>query len=161
MPLNVGGLEQELLATGYTVFSNSPYGRLEQGNPLVVTEVNGEEIKNQTFIKTPNCVTSGLALILAPIRAQYGLKGVSLVTFQSLTGKGDARYPRELVVGNIYPLHSSEENTEEYIRKEIHKIFREETPISISCNRVYIRKMEAVRHEVEKRIDYTSGYGKA
>lgn len=140
MPPNAWQLEQQLLDAGYTIFSNSPYGRFEENNPLVVAEVNGEEIRDQKFIKTPNCVTSGLTLVLASIKARYGLKSVSVVTFQSLTGRGDAKYPPDLVVGNIYPLHRSEEGTEDYIRKEVHKVFQEEIPLSVSCNRVYVQE---------------------
>ena len=140
IPPNAWHLEQQLLETGFIIFSNSPFGRFEKENPLVVAEVNGEELTDQRFIKNPNCVSSGLALILASIKAHYGLKEVSVVTFQSLTGKGDAKYPQDLVVGNVYPLHRSEEKTEEYITGEMHKIFKEEIPISVSCNRVYVQE---------------------
>jgi aspartate-semialdehyde dehydrogenase len=140
IPLNACHLERQLLEAGFTVFSNSPYGRFDEENPLVVAEVNGEDLAGRRFIKNPNCVTSGLAMILAPIRACYGLEAVSIVTFQSLTGKGDAKYPRDLVVGNVYPLHESDENVEEYITKEIHKIFKEEIPASVSCHRVYVQE---------------------
>jgi aspartate-semialdehyde dehydrogenase len=140
IPPSAWHLERQLLQMGRTVFSNSPYGRFDEENPLVVAEVNGEELVGQQFIKNPNCVTSGLALILAPIRACYGLEAVSIVTFQSLTGKGDAKYPRDLVVGNVYPLHESDENVEEYITKEIRKIFKEMIPISVSCHRVYVQE---------------------
>jgi aspartate-semialdehyde dehydrogenase len=43
MPPNVWHLEQRLLDAGYTVFSNSPYGRFEENNPLVVAEVNRDQ----------------------------------------------------------------------------------------------------------------------
>jgi aspartate-semialdehyde dehydrogenase len=152
IPSNAWHLEQQLLETGFTIFSNSPFGRFEKENPLVVAEVNGEELTDQQFIKNPNCVSSGLALILAPIKAYYGLKEVSVVTFQSLTGKGDAKYPQDLVVGNIYPLHRSEEKTEEYIAGEMHKIFKEEIPISVSCNRVYVQE----GHYVDVKIKTVS-----
>jgi aspartate-semialdehyde dehydrogenase len=151
IPSNVWQFEQRLLETGFTVFSNTPYGRFERENPLVVAEVNGEELGNQQFIKNPNCVTSGLAMILAPIRARYGLEAVSVVTFQSLTGKGDAKYPQDLVVGNIYPLHESDEKTEEYITREIRKILKEEVPISVSCNRVYVQEGHYVDVKIKTR----------
>jgi aspartate-semialdehyde dehydrogenase len=158
IPPNVCHLEQRLLDNGYTLFSNSPYGRFEEDNPLVVAEVNGEEIRDQKFIKTPNCVSSGLALVLAPLKARYGLKNISVVTFQSLTGKGDAKYPRDLVVGNIYSLHKSDEGTEEYIRREVHKILREEVPVSVSCNRVYVQEGHLVDVKVNtiERIESES-----
>ena len=148
---NASHLERQLLETGVTIFSNSPYGRFDEGIPLIVAEVNGDEVTDQQFIKNPNCVSSGLAMILAPIRAFYGLKEVSVVTFQSLTGKGDAKYSQDLVVGNIYSLHQSEEKTEEYIVKEIQKIFREEIPLSVSCNRVYVQEGHFVDVKVKTR----------
>jgi aspartate-semialdehyde dehydrogenase len=151
IPLNAWRLERQLIEAGFTIFSNSPYGRFDEEYPLVVAEVNGKELNDQQFIKNPNCVTSGLALILSPIRAYYGLEAVSVVTFQSLTGKGDAKYPQDLVVGNIYPLHKSEEMVEEYITREIRKIFKEEIPISVSCHRVYVQEGHYVDVKIKTR----------
>ncbi|HEX8149374.1 MAG TPA: Asd/ArgC dimerization domain-containing protein [Pyrinomonadaceae bacterium] len=147
-------LEEQLLAAGKTIFSNSPCGRFEEANPLVVTEVNGREIKDQRFIKNPNCVTSGLVLILDPLAKHYGLKEVSVVTFQSLSGRGDAKYRRDLVVGNIYPLHNSDERTEEYIKREVKKILGEHIPTSISCQRVYVQEghFVNVKLKTERKI---------
>ncbi len=144
-----GHLEEQLLEKGFTIFSNSPQGRFEEKNPLVIAEVNGERIAEQQFIKNPNCVTSGLALTLAPIREQYGLEEVSVVTFQSLSGRGDAKYPRDLVVGNIYPLHLSDERTEDYISKEVKLILREQFPLSVSCHRVYVQEGHLVDVKVK------------
>jgi aspartate-semialdehyde dehydrogenase len=140
VPPGFGEIEQEILNRGYTVFSNSPHGRFEEENPLVVAEVNGDEIRGQRFIKNPNCVTSGLSIVLAALRERYGLTEVSVVTFQSLSGKGDSTYPLELVLGNVYPLHGSTEHTEENITREIRRILRERVPISVSCNRVYVQE---------------------
>jgi aspartate-semialdehyde dehydrogenase len=135
-----GHLEDRLLARGFTIFSNSPHGRFEEKNPLVIAEVNGWRINGQTFIKNPNCVTSGLALTLAPLKERYGLAEVSVVTFQSLSGRGDAKYHPDLVVGNIYPLHLSDERTEEYIVQEVKTILGAQIPISVSCHRVYVQE---------------------
>jgi aspartate-semialdehyde dehydrogenase len=151
VPSNACHLEQQLLLAGFTVFSNSPYGRFEKENPLVVAEVNGEELVDQRFIKSPNCVTSGLAMILAPIRAHYGVEAVSIVTFQSLSGRGDAKYPQDLVAGNIYPLHESDEKTEEYITMEVRKIFKDEIPLSVSCHRVYVQEGHFVDAKIKTR----------
>jgi hypothetical protein len=32
---------------------------------------------------------------------------VAVTTFQSLSGRGDAKYPRDVVMGNVYPLHGT------------------------------------------------------
>jgi len=151
-----GHLESELLKNGFTVISNSPYRRLEEGVPLIVTEINGNLIEDQQYIKNPNCVTSGLALTLAPIAQRFGLKEVSVVTFQSLSGKGDAKYPRDLVVGNIYSLHGSEERTEEFIVGEIQKLFRDQIAISVSCNRVFVQEGHLVDVKL-KTVERISG----
>ena len=154
----VGHIEQQLLDHGYQVFSNSPYGRFEKDNPLVIAEVNGDEIDGQRFIKSPNCVTSGLGLILAPVRQTYGLKEVSVVTFQSISGRGDAKYRQDLIMHNVYPLHSSDERTAFYIESEIKKIFNDSLPLSISCNRVFVQEghFVDVKIKTEKKVDHVS-----
>jgi aspartate-semialdehyde dehydrogenase len=153
---NYGHLESELINRGFTVISNSPHRRLEEGVPLIVTEVNGDLIESQQYIKNPNCVTSGLALTVAPIIQRYGLREISIVTFQSLSGRGDAKYSQDLVVGNIYSLHGSEERTEEFIVGEIHKLFRDQIAISVSCNRVFVQEGHLVDVKL-KTVDRISG----
>jgi len=158
VPAEVGHLEQQLLSNGYRVFSNSPYGRFEKENPLVIAEVNGDEIINQNFIKSPNCVTSGLGLILAPLQEAYGLREVSVVTFQSISGRGDAKYRQDLIMHNVYPLDSSDEKTAFYIGAEIKKIFGDSIPLSVSCNRVFVQEghFVDVKIKTEKKIEHVS-----
>ncbi|MEO7329470.1 MAG: aspartate-semialdehyde dehydrogenase [Minicystis sp.] len=148
VPESAGHAEQELIDRGYMVFSNSPFGRFHDDNPLVVPEVNRHEMEGRRFIKNPNCVTSGLVLILSPVQAEYGLEEVSITTYQSLSGRGDAKYEKGLVIGNIYPLQGSTENTEIYIRKEAKKILRELSPFSVSCSRVGVQE----GHYVDVRL---------
>ena len=77
VPESAGHAEQELIDRGYMVFSNSPFGRFSAENPLVVPEVNRGEMEGRRFIKNPNCVTSGLVLILNPVQAEYGLEALA------------------------------------------------------------------------------------
>jgi len=142
--------EQRALEQGRRVFSNSPYGRFDDENPLVIPEVNRAQISQARFVKNPNCVTSGAVMILDAL-APLGLRGVAVTTFQSLSGRGDAKYPVDLVAGNVYPLHGSEERTEEYIAREIHKILDSDFPVSVSCNRVFVQE----GHFVDLRIRTT------
>jgi len=148
MPEPAGRLEDQLLSDGRVVFSNSVYRRFDENVPLVVAEVNGATMKGERLIKNPNCVTSGLALVLEPIRARFGLEAVVVTTYQSLSGRGDAKYAPDLVVGNIYPLHKSEENTEDYINREVARILGNSFSTSITCNRTYVQE----GHFVEVRI---------
>jgi aspartate-semialdehyde dehydrogenase len=148
LPDRAGILEARLLESGKTVFSNSPYRRFDEDATLAVTEVNGNEIGKHSLIKNPNCVTSGLCLVLAPILERYGLKEVVVSTYQSLSGRGDALYDSDLVVGNIYPLFHSQEQTENYIRREVGRIFPNPFAVSVTSNRVYVQE----GHYVEVRI---------
>ena len=148
VPEHAGRLEDQLLGDGRVLFSNSPYRRFDQDVPLIVAEVNGVTMKGERLVKNPNCVTSGLVLVLEPIRARFGLEAVVVTTYQSLSGKGDAKYAPELVVGNIYPLHKSKENTEGNINRELARILGSSFSTSITCNRTYVQE----GHFVEVRI---------
>lgn len=148
VPSRAGELEEKLLQDGRLVFSNSPYRRFDPDVALVVAEVNGSKAANARFVKNPNCVTSGLLLVLAPLAERYGLREVVVTTYQSLSGRGDRKYDLDLVVGNIYPLHNSAENTEEYIRKEVKKILGDSFLLSVTCNRTCVQE----GHFVEVRV---------
>jgi len=98
--------------------------------------------------KTPNCVTSGLVLALAPLHSHYGLREVVITTYQSLSGRGDAKYPTDQVIGNILPLHGSSELTETLIWKEVKKILGDTFDLSVTCNRTCVQE----GHYVEVRV---------
>jgi aspartate-semialdehyde dehydrogenase len=155
VPENAGPRERFLLDHGLQVFSNSPYGRFDAQNPLIVPEVNRHALDDRPFVKNPNCVTSGLVLVLDPIRRRYGVEAVSITTYQSLSGRGDAKYARDLVIGNVLPLHGSGENTETYIGKEVKKILDQPLPISVSCSRVGVQE----GHYVDVRIKTSQPIG--
>ena len=63
-----------------------------------------EQERHLPMIKSPNCVTCGVSMVLKAIDDRYGVDGVSIATFQALSGRGDAKYDPSLVVGNVYPL---------------------------------------------------------
>jgi aspartate-semialdehyde dehydrogenase len=148
IPERSGGLEQTLLDNGYMVFSNSPYRRFDPDVALIVPEANGATMQGHQLIKNPNCVTSGLSIILTAIDTHYGLREISVTTYQSLSGRGDAKYPVDLVLNNVFSLHKSAENTESYIAMEIKKILQTTTPISVSCSRVDVQE----GHYVDVRL---------
>lgn len=149
VPDRAGDLEEALIRDGRLVFSNSPYRRFDPDVALVVAEVNGDRLAGARLVKNPNCVTSGLLLVLAPLHARYGLAEVVVTTYQSLSGRGDAKYRQDLVVANIYPLHDSAEGTEGYIRREVRKILGDSFPVSVTCNRTSVQE----GHFVEVRVN--------
>lgn len=149
VPERAGKLEAKLVESGRTVFSNSPYARFDEGIPVIVPEANANVLETRhRLVKNPNCVTSGLVTVLTPILQRYGLASVSVTTYQSLSGRGDALYDAGLVVNNVYSLHGSEEKTEIYIRGEVKKVLATKAPISVACYRVDTQE----GHMVDVRI---------
>jgi len=158
-----GKIEDDLQAKGFKVFSISPHARTHPENPLVVPEANGEAMmqslwhnmdlgcKTLPLIKSPNCVTCGISVVLKAVDEAFGLEGVAVTTFQALSGRGDAKYDPALVVGNVYPLTGTEERTDEYQRSELMRIFPGITRCSVSAHRVPVQTGHFVDVKVQTR----------
>ncbi|MBU5669197.1 aspartate-semialdehyde dehydrogenase [Peptoniphilus sp. MSJ-1] len=74
---------------GVTVIDNSSAFRMHDDVPLVVPEINPEDIKeNKGIIANPNCSTIQSVLPLKPILDEYGIKRVIYSTYQSVSGSG-------------------------------------------------------------------------
>jgi aspartate-semialdehyde dehydrogenase len=59
--------------------------------PLVVPEVNAAALTgHQGIVANPNCVTIPLTVVLAPLHARYGLRHVTVATYQAASGGGRA-----------------------------------------------------------------------
>ena len=77
--------------SGALVIDNSSAWRMKDNVPLVVPEVNGDDIKeNAGIIANPNCCAIPLTMILNPIRKKVGLERVLVSTYQSASGFGRA-----------------------------------------------------------------------
>lgn len=74
-----------------TVIDNSYAFRLDDGVPLVVPEVNPEDITwHQGIIANPNCSTIIMVMAINPIHQAVGLKRVVVSTYQAVSGAGIA-----------------------------------------------------------------------
>ncbi|WP_088361775.1 aspartate-semialdehyde dehydrogenase [Bacillus cereus] len=75
--------------SGAIVIDNTSHFRMKQNVPLVVPEVNPEDIfKHNGIIANPNCSTIQMILALKPILNEFGLKRVVVSTYQSVSGSG-------------------------------------------------------------------------
>lgn len=75
------------LQSGTVVIDNSAAYRLEQDIPLVVPEVNVEDIKgHRGLVATPNSITIKLAVALHPLHKANPIKRIVLSTYQSVSG---------------------------------------------------------------------------
>lgn len=71
------------------VIDNSSYFRMEKNIPLVVAEVNPQELKkHNNIISNPNCSTMQMVLALNPLHVKYKIKRVIVSTYQAVSGAG-------------------------------------------------------------------------
>jgi len=74
---------------GGIVVDNSNAFRMDPDAPLVVPEVNGEDLKeHQQIIANPNCSTIQMVMLLKPLAEKYGLKRLVINTYQAVSGAG-------------------------------------------------------------------------
>ena len=71
------------------VIDNSKYFRMNEDVPLVVPEVNPDDLKvHKNIIANPNCSTIQLVLPLKPLHDKYRIKRVVVSTYQAVSGAG-------------------------------------------------------------------------
>ena len=76
---------------GCIVIDNSSYFRMDKDVPLVVPEVNPEDIaKNKGIIANPNCSTIQAVVALKPLHDKYKIKRIVYSTYQAVSGAGRA-----------------------------------------------------------------------
>ena len=74
---------------GCVVVDNSSAWRMDPAIPLVVPEVNPEDIlKNKGIIANPNCCAAPAVVTLKPLHTAYGVKRIVFSTYQSVAGAG-------------------------------------------------------------------------
>ena len=76
---------------GALVIDNSSAWRMKENVPLVVPEVNREDIRdNEGIIANPNCCAVPLTVVLNPLKNAVGVERVLVSTYQSASGAGRA-----------------------------------------------------------------------
>ncbi|WP_097027590.1 aspartate-semialdehyde dehydrogenase [Clostridium peptidivorans] len=74
---------------GAVVIDNSSAWRMDPNVPLVVPEVNPEDIKkHKGIIANPNCSTIQAVVALKPLYDTYGIKRIVYSTYQAVSGAG-------------------------------------------------------------------------
>jgi aspartate-semialdehyde dehydrogenase len=73
---------------GVAVDKSSAY-RMDPAVPLVVPEVNAASLAgHHGIVANPNCVAIPLTIVLAPLQHAYGLRQVTVATYQAASGAG-------------------------------------------------------------------------
>jgi len=79
--------------SGAVVIDNTSHFRMIDNIPLVVPEVNPEDIQlweETGIIANPNCSTIQMVQLLKPLHDLYGIKRVDVSTYQATSGAGKA-----------------------------------------------------------------------
>jgi aspartate-semialdehyde dehydrogenase len=77
------------VARGATVIDNSSAWRMDPTVPLVVSQVNADDLEGHAgIVANPNCSTMQLAPVLMALRDAVGLERVVVDTYQSVSGTG-------------------------------------------------------------------------
>ena len=78
------------VARGAVVVDNSGAFRMDPDVPLVVPEVNPEQIRHRPrgIIANPNCTTLSMIVAIAPLHREYGLRELVLASYQAVSGAG-------------------------------------------------------------------------
>jgi len=77
--------------SGAVVIDNSSAFRMDAKVPLVVPEVNPEDIKwHRGIIANPNCSTIQMVVALYPLHKVNPIKRITVATYQAVSGSGSA-----------------------------------------------------------------------
>ncbi len=181
-----GGLSKEwaekIGKQGAIVIDNSSAWRMDPDVPLVVPEVNGEDVlgyDKKMIIANPNCSTAQLVMALKPLHDAAKIKRVVVSTYQSVSGSGKAgidelwnqtkgifvndapepeEYPRQIAFNAIPMIGSFREDgfTDEEAKmwNETHKMIDPAIKLTVTCVRVpvFVGHSESVNIEFENAI---------
>ena len=80
----------KVAAAGAVVIDNSSAWRLDPEVPLVVAEVNPEDVRDlpKGIIANPNCTTMAAMPVLKPLDELAGLRRLVVATYQATSGSG-------------------------------------------------------------------------
>ncbi len=85
-------LAPRVAASGAVVIDNSSAWRMDPEVPLVVAEVNPEELRRipKGIVANPNCTTMAAMPVLMPLHRAAGLRTLIVSTYQAVSGAGGA-----------------------------------------------------------------------
>ncbi|MDP3980938.1 MAG: aspartate-semialdehyde dehydrogenase [Chlamydiota bacterium] len=171
----------QAVKAGAVVIDNSSAFRMDKDVPLVVPEINSEDIgKHSGIIANPNCSTIIMAVALNPIHQVSRIKRIIVSTYQAVSGTGMKAIKEleqqvqqwsrgENITKEVYPhqiafnalphvdvFHESGYTKEELkMVYETRKIFHDDTIcVSATCVRVPVFRShsEAVNIELEHKM---------
>ena len=170
-------------AAGPIVIDNSSAFRMDPDVPLIVPEVNPDDVSyagKKNIIANPNCSTAQLVVALKPLHDRAKIKRVDVSTYQSVSGAGKEgmdelwdqtkgvfvlgpgepkKFPKQIAF-NVIPFIGSFNDdgyTDEEAKmwNETHKMIDPEIKLTVTCVRVpvMVGHSEAVNIEFHEPLD--------
>ena len=170
-------------AAGPIVIDNSSAFRMDPDVPLVVPEVNPDDVEwadRKNIIANPNCSTAQLVVALKPLHERARIKRVVVSTYQSVSGAGKegmdelfdqtknvfvlgatppSKFPKQIAF-NVIPFIGAFQDDgytdeEQKMWKETHKILDADIRLTVTCVRVpvMVGHSEAVNIEFHDPLD--------
>jgi len=170
-------------AAGPIVIDNSSAWRMDPDVPLVVPEVNPDDVEwadRKNIIANPNCSTAQLVVALKPLHDRARIKRVVVSTYQSVSGAGKegmdelfdqtknvfvlgatppARFPKQIAF-NVIPFIGAFQDDgytdeEGKMWNETHKILDPDIALTVTCVRVpvMVGHSESVNIEFHEHLD--------
>ena len=170
-------------AAGPIVIDNSSAFRMDPDVPLVVPEVNPDDVEwanRKNIIANPNCSTAQLVVALKPLHDLARIKRVVVSTYQSVSGAGKEgmdelfdqtknvfvlgatppnKFPKQIAF-NVIPFIGEFQDDgytdeEQKMWKETHKILDADIKLTVTCVRVpvMVGHSESVNVEFHNPID--------
>jgi aspartate-semialdehyde dehydrogenase len=80
------------VSRGAVAVDNSGAFRMDRDVPLVVPEINPEQLRNRPkgIIANANCTTLVMIVAVAPLHREFGLRELVLASYQAVSGAGQA-----------------------------------------------------------------------
>jgi len=134
---------------GCIVVDNSSAFRMNENVPLIVPEVNPEEIKNHhNIIANPNCSTIQAVVALKPLDDKYKIKRIVYSTYQAVSGAG-SKGICDLENGIKNYINGSDDVS--YLKKFPYPIFNNCLPhIDVFLDNGYTKEEEKMINETRK-----------
>jgi aspartate-semialdehyde dehydrogenase len=111
---------------GAVVIDNTSHFRMDEHTPLVVPEVNPEDIakwKKTGIIANPNCSTIQMVQALKPLDDAYGITRVDVSTYQATSGAGKSAM--EELVNQMKDFFSFK------LSESVHKAFKHQIALNV------------------------------
>jgi len=142
-----------LAAKHSIVIDNSSHYRMDPDVPLIVPQVNSNDLKNikKNIIANPNCSTAQLVIILKPLHDLFRIKRVVISTYQSTSGAGKAPMD-ELVEQTKLSLENKKINSKNFTKQIA---FNAIPHIDVFVDEGYTKEELKMVNETKKILDET------